>query len=127
MPRVSRRTAVLNRVPTEHEEQREFVSWFRKNHDGVRIFAIPNGGARSPSVAAQMKVEGVSKGVPDLYIPAWGLWVEMKRTKGGIISPEQQSWHDYLKGLEFTVIVPNGCEEAKKMIEEFKHDTDRSS
>ena len=29
-------------TPTEHEEQREFVRWFRKVYAPVRIFAIPN-------------------------------------------------------------------------------------
>ena len=33
-----------NRLPTEHEEQRAFVSIFRKKYRPVRIFAIPNGG-----------------------------------------------------------------------------------
>ena len=79
------RSAVLASgwLPTEHEEQREFVRWFRQNHPGVRIFAIPNGGARSITTAAKLKVEGVSAGVPDLCIPAWGMWIEMKRQKGG--------------------------------------------
>ena len=36
-----------DRIPTEHEEQRELVRWFRQTWPGVRIHAIPNGGARS--------------------------------------------------------------------------------
>ena len=53
-------------VPTEHEEQREMVRWFRQTYPNVRIFAIPNGEKRSISVAARLKVEGVNAGVPDL-------------------------------------------------------------
>ena len=79
---VGTRSAVL-RVPTEHEEQREYVRWFRQAYPEVRIMAIPNGGARSPATASRLKAEGVSPGVPDLFVPAWGLWVEMKRAKGG--------------------------------------------
>jgi len=30
-----------NDIPTEHEEQREFVKWFRQHCKGVRIIAIP--------------------------------------------------------------------------------------
>jgi hypothetical protein len=37
-------------------------------------------------------MEGVSPGVPDLFIPDWLLWVEMKREKGGRVSPEQKDW-----------------------------------
>ena len=58
--------SVLGRIPTEHEEQRELVRWFRQTWPGVRIFAIPNGGARSPATAGRLKAEGVSSGVPDL-------------------------------------------------------------
>lgn len=107
---------MTDRIPTEHEEQREFVSWFRKTYPGVRIFAIPNGGARSPSVAGRLKAEGVSKGVPDLYIPAWRVWVEMKRQKGGAVSPEQKDWRQYLENIGDCVIVANGCAVAQQRV-----------
>ena len=93
-------SVLTDRLPTEHEEQRELVRWFRQTWPGVRIFAIPNGGARSPATAGRLKAEGVSSGVPDLFIPAWGLWVEMKRTKGGSLSAEQKDWISYLESRE---------------------------
>jgi len=106
----------MERIPTEHEEQREFVRWFRQSFPGVRIFAIPNGGARSPSVAGRLKTEGVSKGVPDLYIPAWRVWVEMKRQKGGTVSPEQKDWHQYLESCGDCVILAKGCAHAQELL-----------
>jgi hypothetical protein len=108
------------RLPTEHEEQRELVKWFRQTYPGVRIFAIPNGGLRSPSTAARLKAEGVSSGVPDLCVPAWRLWIEMKRAKGGVVSPEQRDWIEYLEAHEYWCIVGKGAEDAKKKILEFK-------
>ena len=105
------------RIPTEHEEQRELVKWFRQSFDGVRIFAIPNGGARSITTAAKLKVEGVSAGVPDLYVPEWKLWIEMKRTKGGVVDKAQKDWHEYLTAIGDVVIVCRGADEAKRMIE----------
>ena len=105
------------RIPTEHEEQRELVKWFRQSFDGVRIFAIPNGGARTITTAAKLKVEGVSAGVPDLYVPAWKLWIEMKRTKGGVVDKAQKDWHEYLTAIGDRVIVCRGADEAKRMIE----------
>jgi hypothetical protein len=104
------------RIPTEHEEQREFVRWFRQMWPGVRIFAIPNGGARSPATAARLKAEGVSPGVPDLFVPAWKLWIEMKRVKGGYLSKEQKDWHEYLKSVGYCVITCPGAEDAKRRI-----------
>jgi len=106
-----------DRIPTEHEEQRQFVQWFRRTFHDVRIFAIPNGGARSAATAGRLKAEGVVSGVPDLFVPAWKLWVEMKRTKGGSVSAEQKDWLQYLEGIGHTTIVCRGCEDAKKQIE----------
>jgi hypothetical protein len=104
------------RVPTEHEEQREVVRWFRQTYPGVRIFAIPNGGARGISQAARLKAEGVSAGVPDLFIPAHSLWVEMKRRKGGTVSKDQKDWIEYLESAGHRVIVSRGADEAKEGI-----------
>ena len=103
-------------MKTEHEEQREFVMWMRQNHGEARIFAIPNGGQRSRTTGAKLKVEGVSAGVPDLYVPAWRTWIEMKREKGGVLSPHQKDWIAYLEGIGDTVIVGNGFKDAQSKI-----------
>jgi hypothetical protein len=102
---------------TEHEEQREFVQWFRRKFSNVKIFAIANGGWRSRATAAKLKAEGVSRGVPDLFVPAWGLWIEMKRLDGGRLSPDQKSWHLYLASIGQTVLVCHGAEDAKRQID----------
>lgn len=99
-------------IPSEHIEQRNFVAWFRQQFKNVRIFAIPNGGARSKATAMQLKLEGVAPGVPDLFIPEWLLWIEMKRAKGGRLSPPQKDWIQYLEGIGHTVLVCHGCDDA---------------
>jgi len=99
-------------IPTEHAEQVTFLSQFEKSYPGVRIFAVPNGGFRNKSVAVKLKAEGVRKGVPDLFIPAWNLWIEMKRTKGGSLSPDQKDWISYLESVGHTVIVGKGWQAA---------------
>jgi hypothetical protein len=101
---------------SEHVEQREFVSWFRQTYRGVRIFAIPNGEARSKAAGGRLKLEGVSPGVPDLFIPAWGIWVEMKRAKGGTVSAVQKDWHAYLRSIGQRVIVAYGFEDARAKV-----------
>jgi hypothetical protein len=106
-------------VPTEHEEQRDFVRWFRRKYGPVRIFAIPNGGYRSMSTAGKLKAEGVSAGVPDMFVPAWRLWVEMKRQKGGRVSPEQADWIEYLESLGYTCLVCPGSENAQAQVDAF--------
>lgn len=101
---------------SEHEEQCLFVQWFRRTYPDVRVFAIPNGGARSLSVGARLKAEGVSRGVPDLFVPEWRLFIEMKREKGGIISEYQESWKNYLEKNGYTVFVCNGFDKGKEML-----------
>lgn len=110
---------LTERIPTEHEEQREFVRWFRQGYKDVRIFAIPNGGYRSAATAGRLKAEGATPGVPDLFIPAWRLWVEMKRAKGGALSKEQKDWIAYLQGVGYCAIVCKGADDAKWRIEAF--------
>ena len=105
-------------IPTEHFEQREFVKWFRQTFRDVRIFAIANGGARSKATAGRLKAEGVASGVPDLFVPAWRLWIEMKRAKGGSLSPEQKDWIAYLEGCGYQCIVGKGADDAKLKITE---------
>ena len=107
------RGAVLN---SEHLEQVRMVSWFRKTYPNTRIFAIPNGGGRSMAQGAALKSEGVSPGVPDIFIPAWSLWVEMKRSTGGTVSPAQRDWISYLESIGHTVIVGKGFEDARDQI-----------
>ena len=110
-------------IPTEHEEQKNFVQWFRRKYPEVRIFAIPNGGARSPATACRLKVEGVLRGVPDLFIPEWRLWIEMKRVKGGVLSPEQKDWIGYLETIGYKCLVGCGCEGAIREVEEWRKET----
>ena len=111
-PKRERAAPKPSTIPNEHQEQVAFIKWFRMQHKGVRIFAIPNAAMRTPQLAAYLKAEGMSAGVPDLCIPAWHTWIEFKRVKGSIISAEQQDWHDYLRGIGDTVIVARGCEDA---------------
>lgn len=108
---------VDGRVPTEHEEQRYFVCLFRRTFPCVRIFAIPNGGHRGIREATRLKNEGVSAGVPDLFIPEWLTWVEMKRQKGGRVDPEQKEWHAYLQQIGQRVIVARGWEDAMRQLQ----------
>lgn len=102
---------------SEHIEQRELVRWFRQTFAGTRIFAIPNGGHRHLSVAAKLKAEGTTSGVPDLYVPQWRLWIEMKRETGGRLSKPQMDWIDYLTTVcGDHVIVGAGFRDARKKI-----------
>lgn len=108
--------------PLESAEQIGFVNWFESKFSGVRIFAIPNGGHRAMSVAKAMKAEGVKAGVPDLFVPAWGLWIEMKRQTSGRVSADQADWHRYLENVGHYVIVGKGAADASSQVISFVRD-----
>lgn len=110
---------MTDQIPSEHYEQVRFVGKFRIAYPGVRIFAIPNGGHRGKLTATKLKNEGVSRGVPDLFIPEWGLWIEMKRVKGGRLSPDQKDWIEYLKGCGYTAMVCQGSDDALAQVAQF--------
>ena len=104
------------KVQSEHMEQCLFVQWFRQTYPKIRIFAIPNGGGRSKAAGASLKAEGVSAGVPDLCIPEWNTWIEMKRSAGSHLSPEQRDWMAYLESIGQTCVVGFGWEDARNKI-----------
>ena len=105
--------------PSEHDEQVGFINGFRVKYPNVLIFAIPNGEKRAITVAKRLKAEGVVRGIPDLLIPQWTLWVEMKRISGGRLSTEQKAMILYLEGVGQKVIVAKGAADASKQILEY--------
>ena len=62
---------------------------------------------------------GVKKGLPDYVVVTTKtlLFIEMKRVKGGVISPEQKSWIESLNSVGVVAQICAGFEEAKKIID----------
>ena len=109
-----------NLAPTEHDECVVFVQWLELQ--GLMFSHVPNETfTKSWKQKTKNKQEGVRKGVPDYIIitPTGLAFVEMKRTKGGVISPEQKEWIEELnklKGVEARVC--KGAESAIEFISE---------
>ena len=91
----------------------------------LRLFhAIPNGGHRSRRTAGRLKAEGVRPGVPDYFLPvsrggAHGLYIELKRTKGGRVEKEQRVWLAALAEQGYCTAVARGWEEAWAVIRDY--------
>lgn len=110
----------------EHDEQVTLMQWWALAHQqfGVSeqlLFAIPNGGQRNVIVASKLKEEGVRPGVPDLFLatPACGyhgLFIEMKKIKGGRVSEYQKTMIERLKMNGYLVQVCEGWLDAKEVI-----------
>jgi hypothetical protein len=106
-------------VPTEDEEQITLATWLTKQ--GIRFYAIPNGGRRNLREAVKLKRTGLSPGVPDICIPIpsgcyHGLYIELKRQKGGKLSTEQINWLEFLRERGYYADVAFGFEEAKQIV-----------
>lgn len=91
---------------------------------GIRYYAVPNGGLRSYNEAVKLKRGGVKAGVPDICIPmpyggCHGLYIELKRTVGGKVSPEQAEWLGFLNEQGHCAVCAKGFEEAKAVVEEY--------
>ncbi len=119
---------IIGRVPTEDEEQIALFGWAglaAGAHPELRLlFHIPNGGSRGKAEAGRFRAMGVKSGVPDLFLPVargpWhGLFVELKRTKGGRVSREQAAWIRELEAQGYCAVVAYGWEQARAEIEEY--------
>lgn len=113
-----------SQLPSEHLEQVSTIQWYDRAYNDGLLVAIPNGGKRHIKTAMAMKQEGASKGFPDLFLPVptsqyHGLFIEMKRQKGGRVSPDQKKWLDYLQGAGYLAVVCKGFEEAKGVITDY--------
>ena len=104
---------------SEEMEQRGFITWFRLKFPGVLIFYI-NNGAMHVATGKRLKQLGSVAGIPDLYVPRWNTWIEMKTKDGGIVSEDQKRIHRYLEGIGHKVIVGNGAEDASRKILELR-------
>jgi VRR-NUC domain len=107
----------------EHWEQCQLLNWLRSQpiKQLNRIFAIPNAGNRHPGYAAKMAQEGLTKGVPDLLLPVarggyHGLFVEMKRRRGGKLSPEQKQKIADFSEEGYCCVVTKGYHQAIRSI-----------
>ncbi|MFA6278361.1 MAG: hypothetical protein WC622_16560 [Pedobacter sp.] len=104
------------KVRSEFEEQAALVHWFRKTYPDVWIYANRNGGTRSPREKVDQIREGVLAGVADLFAPGFKLYIEMKRTKGGVTSDAQIAFKEHVKQFGYSWILAEGFEDAKEKI-----------
>jgi hypothetical protein len=115
----------LGKLPTEAQEQTTLFQWagmMAGKWPELRLLHhVPNGGGRNPIEARHLKEQGVKSGIPDIFLPCarggWhGLYIEMKRRKGGRVSIEQKKMILALRNQDYCVEVCQGWEEARDII-----------
>ena len=113
---------------SESAEQKALVQWWgmMRQHlaPNVLLYAIPNGGARSLATGARLKAEGAVAGIPDLFLACarsgrHGLYLELKRARGGRVSESQRNLFPLLEAQGYGVAVCRGWKEAASCIEAY--------
>ena len=112
----------MNTSPTEAEEQAVVIEFC----DLMRIPAIhvANEGKRTLANGRQLVRMGLRRGFPDLFFPAarqgyHGLFIELKRVKGGRVTEHQQKWIDYLNRHGYRAVICYGADEAIREIKSY--------
>ena len=117
-------------VPSESVEQQNLFRWaavsaaVRWPKEMRMLYHVPNEGKRSQANGARLKAEGLRAGVPDINLDVargeyHGLRIEMKRRRGGRVSPEQAAWLEALREQGYAAVVAYGWEEAADEIEKY--------
>lgn len=126
--RMAPRTGPRLRKPSRNLEHIEAVALMRivsmhceRWPELRRLFAVPNGGARSAAVAGKLKAEGVKAGVPDYILPVRrgpcpGLALELKSKSGRGATEEQQDWLAHFAAQGWRAALAYGAEEAWEVI-----------
>lgn len=107
-------------IPTEQAEQALFVQWLDMHN--LYYWHTPNSTyTKSWKQKSRNKIMGVQSGIPDLFVIVNNklVGVEMKRTKGGVVSSNQKVWLERLNNANVPTKVCKGAQEAIKYIKEF--------
>ncbi len=112
----------------EADEQISVMNWAKyqmgKYPELKMLHHIPNGGYRNQIEAANLKLQGVKAGVPDLVLPVarggyFGLYIEMKADKSCKTSKYQEEWIEDLRKEGYQAGVCYGFEHAIKVLEKY--------
>lgn len=129
--------------PTEDVEQMCLFRWADaqsgKYPELSLMYHIPNGGKRGKAEAGRFRAMGVKSGVPDIFLPVGvqkidsvdrgqytiirtkynGLYIELKRLRGGTVSAAQKQWIARLRYAGYAVEVCKGWEAAAAVITDY--------
>lgn len=108
----------------EKNIQRDFFEWLSYYPD-IRpyVFAIPNGGTRHKIEARNLKLQGVTAGVPDVFVaipklPCHGMFIEFKSNKGKL-TDSQKNMINLLSKQNYLCKICYSFEEGRNAVESY--------
>jgi len=108
--------------PPEEAEQRTVAAYLDARGD-LLWFHPPNESLRSPRQGRRLQLAGMKRGVQDFLIFTGtqdglvGTAIELKRRRGGMVTPEQKQWRLALAAQGWCAEVCRGADEAIALIE----------
>lgn len=128
------------KVPLEAQECKWLFEWaqtqrFRGWKLSEVLLLVPNGAYHGADrkagavVARKLREQGLQEGVFDYVLPVPilrvgaefcpGLWLEMKRTRGGTVSEDQKKFKNRMEQLGWQCEIAKGWIEAARFIDEY--------
>lgn len=116
-------------VPTESTEQIWLFEWAAQMAvlrwpELDLMYHVPNEGKRTRATGGRMRAEGLKRGIPDVCLPVprcgyHGLYIEMKRQRGGKVTEEQADKISKLRAQGYRVEICKGFHPAADLIEQY--------
>ena len=105
---------------SENAEQAALFEWASYKPELSLMYAIPNGGYRTPTTGAILKRTGTKSGVPDICLPIarggyHALYIELKTSKGAL-SANQRVWLNALNEQGYKAVMCRGWDQARDEI-----------
>jgi len=115
------RNSEILKPRSEADEQAAVMEWLRISFPEVPVFVSCQGIKLHIITAMRLKRLGYQTGSADfLFLKCCngfpGLVVEMKRRKGGVVSPEQTEWLGKCAKQGYKVVICRGSDEAIREI-----------
>jgi hypothetical protein len=102
-----------NTTPHESWEQQSLVAELERIEPGILIETNPAAGMKlTKAMATKTKTLGYQAGTLDIFLPEHRVYIELKRQKGGSLSPEQKARILRLESAGYRVIVAMGAVDA---------------
>lgn len=108
----------------EYHEHCVVVDYILRQYPDTLMTIAPNGIKLTMMQGVRFKRMGYRAGTPDILIfepkGKWhGLFLEMKREKGGVVSEHQKEFLKRANERGYYAVVCRGFDEAKKVIDEY--------
>ena len=120
--------------PKESEVMKQLRFYLDRRFGELGWVHIPNEQMAGPKRIGLLRASGLKKGFPDIlifegvYSPRnsgyegdivyWGMAIEVKRERGGKLSPEQAEYLDYFSAIGWATAVGRGYQDTINKIEE---------